>query len=748
VWQKVKWTSPKRNLELLSPFKFIYTANDTAPQHAKTLGDEDWISYFTHAKYYRWEAEGDDNFSDFPGGYNSIVGVKHNSVGNPTLDGWSSGTNASDIGKYFIDGPDYTQYKRYVYTNRQLQNPAIQYNAVFSLKLGSPQSGSFDVAKILVTVYNTETHQEIELPNSRIIKSDQLSSTAYTNFTITYDYSTFLESIPNNNNYPPPPSAANWTPLMESDATPWLDFSKKVRFKVQKLSTAEVIVDYIEVYDREIWENYFATPIGQDTLVSKITNYVQQFSALGDKLKYYGTIDEPHTWDSFIPIKRIQEILDEHCAGKELLVHFYPEWNNSKEGVTVLDKWVNIAQPKKLMFWHFPFSCWYETTEYCDPNPIEKTLYDLRNDLQKSHLLRPQFFVTLQSSGIYDSITQDYWKYYRPTPAGISAETMLSLAHGSLGIFYEPYYSYRSGDRKVDALVDYPENNFAITDNWLKVQSLASRLKGTLGQTLLKLKYIATVDNNGYLRLARGLDSWAPETPTTDSLYYLTLSTTTQNPTPSPYNFHAGFFDRDEQPENNYFLLTNLLTTESRWVSVKVANNFSNCTNIRFRKIEQSYNFDITFSGQTTQSFNFPAGEGYLFQVAPVVKYGGKLVYNETVENGITLYENMTVESGATLTVNGNYYAKANITVKSGGKIIAGTNSKIIFDTGKKLIINGIAEVKGTSILNRLNLQYNGPDNGVVIKPGSSLTMNYCNVTGAYQGIVTETGTQKLCQYF
>ncbi|MCZ2442358.1 MAG: T9SS type A sorting domain-containing protein, partial [Flavobacteriales bacterium] len=101
-----------------------------------------------------------------------------------------------------------------------------------------------------------------------------------------------------------------------------------------------------------------------------------------------------------------------------------------------------------------------------------------------------------------------------------------------------------------------------------------------------------------------------------------------------------------------------------------------------------------------------------------------------------------TIENGATLTVSGIYYAKANITVKSGGKIVAGTNGKIIFDSGKKIIINGSAEVKGTSTGNRLTLQYSGPDNAVVIKPGSSFIMNYCNIAGTYQGIVTETGAQ------
>jgi hypothetical protein len=67
-------------------------------------------------------------------------------------------------------------------------------------------------------------------------------------------------------------------------------------------------------------------------------------------------MDEPHTWDSFIPIRKIQHILDSLQTGKELLVHFYPEWNNVRENVSVMDKWMGIANPKKLMFWYAPFT--------------------------------------------------------------------------------------------------------------------------------------------------------------------------------------------------------------------------------------------------------------------------------------------------------------------------------------------------------------------------------------------------------
>ncbi len=55
------------NFQQLSLFPYIYAANDSGTGSAPEICDWcnaepeniDWISYFTHAKYMKWEAEGD-----------------------------------------------------------------------------------------------------------------------------------------------------------------------------------------------------------------------------------------------------------------------------------------------------------------------------------------------------------------------------------------------------------------------------------------------------------------------------------------------------------------------------------------------------------------------------------------------------------------------------------------------------------------------------------------------------------------
>ena len=63
---------------------------------------------------------------------------------------------------------------------------------------------------------------------------------------------------------------------------------------MQWLGNAELFVDYIDVYDEDIWQFYFKE--NYNTLVTDIVNYNQQFSELGTNLKCSGTINEPHTF--------------------------------------------------------------------------------------------------------------------------------------------------------------------------------------------------------------------------------------------------------------------------------------------------------------------------------------------------------------------------------------------------------------------------------------------------------------------
>ncbi len=226
-----------------------------------------------------------------------------------------------------------------------------------------------------------------------------------------------------------------------------------------------------------------------------------------------------------------------------------------------------------------------------------------------------------------------------PTPPELGAQTMLTLAHGAKGIFFEPYYTY--GDTITGLVYKMQNGIFLPRDLFFKAQSIAERLHGSLGARLASLDY-----TGNYIKARYFVPTDDPSNQTYD---YLTLP---YNQSASTMNWHVGFFNRNGYSDDKYFFLVNLLPNTPKSVQVKVTPPVTGFYNYRFRDYEGQ--FDTTFfSGSyLTYSLSHPAGEGYLYEVAPVVKYGGKLYYPDTISNALTLSDDMTIEDGVTLKVN------------------------------------------------------------------------------------------------
>ena len=155
---------------------------------------------------------------------------------------------------------------------------------------------------------------------------------------------------------------------------------------------------------------------------------------------------------------------------------------------------------------------------------------------------------------------------------------------------------------------------------------------------------------------------------------------------PEEKNWHCSFSSRQNHPDDKYFFLTNLYTiADNRSIEIRLTETGQKYNNYRFRNVEG--NFDTTFNGQTTKRFTLSKGEGYLYQISPVVKYGGKLLYSEETKDGMELTDDMIIENGAVLTINGDYYSKANIIVKN-GRVSYKNKGKIHFASNKRLITN------------------------------------------------------------
>lgn len=325
----------QKNLDSLSLFEFIYTANDSGEGDYGAYHPEniDWISYFTHAKYTKWEAEGSSLFQN-------NVKVKHefgSMYNEGETSGWWSGNimySEGDIGKYLIKGPDYWQYPRYTYSNPGWNHVPINYKAVFRMKINTPSGTVMDVCEISVTQtkFDTVTQSWVEIilkdrsdiPAIRTLTTEDLT-TEYQDFILRYNYAGHFLSTENEESYPSKPTMFNNLFTENEAANLGMNEGAKVQFKVKWLGNRELFVDYIEVYDELIWERFFINNFSQ--LVENITDYHSSFSELGEKLKYYGTLDEPHVVDCFEPLRRVQEIMDNNNIDATLLSHWYPGWS-------------------------------------------------------------------------------------------------------------------------------------------------------------------------------------------------------------------------------------------------------------------------------------------------------------------------------------------------------------------------------------------------------------------------------------
>jgi hypothetical protein len=175
-------------------------------------------------------------------------------------------------------------------------------------------------------------------------------------------------------------------------------------------------------------------------MVNHINNYDKEFRNLDpgfySRLKYYCTIDEPHSIDCYEPLRKVQEILDSLNTGADLLTHWYPGWNGVRDGDITWSQYYPLAKPKHLYFWYAPYTRDIngkaENTDF--------TLWMLRYNLQWAHTYQKGFYVAAQAFGYIDPKTSEWWRWKTPSPEELKAETILALAHGCGGILYELYF--------------------------------------------------------------------------------------------------------------------------------------------------------------------------------------------------------------------------------------------------------------------------------------------------------------------
>jgi len=338
-----------------SAFRLLDVVQPTPPNYA--IRNFDYIYFYSGAYYSKWDATKQKTLG--------VLGLDHDFGNIIEFNGkeyWSSSTGHSE--GLLVKGPNYNQETRYRSSGypTMWDNEVQTYEVFFDMILKNtplPSQLNDPMCEIIVyTKYTTDNFVDTSYEKlaSRVLKVGEVGNPL--NRILTYDFSTYCKNAFKN--------AIEQTEggLCPPGTKQLID----VEFRVRYINPAhELLIDFIEVYDVNIWRDMLSTQSGQTTARNNIANYLQKFKQenpqfYSNNLKYFFGVDEPHTVDAYIPHAFVQCVLDSlnnvWPEGAPLLfTHLYPEWNGLRNAAWVMPPFIETVKPK-------PFHFYYQPTTY------------------------------------------------------------------------------------------------------------------------------------------------------------------------------------------------------------------------------------------------------------------------------------------------------------------------------------------------------------------------------------------------
>ena len=285
-----------------------------------SLPDPDWVYYFSNALYSRW----------IPGGnvipnLSSEIGLKQK-FGTTLSDGVSTGTDTVNINGIFIDGPNHSQYKNYVYTNKYLTNDLIYYTAVFRLKKIQNTGPGDEVCKVQAIA---KRGSDSTILAEKVITKSDLGS-EYTEISLDYNYDSLQADATGRGDIQLPPTTLLPGVGVEDS---YLSEATRIQLRVVWLGNAEIALKDVEVFDQKIWEHYFINyPVERDIQLSV---YLAKLRKIQPEINGLITMLEPRLVDSYHSRIALLAILKGLGAPLELIAGYYPVKHNRGEVETV-----------------------------------------------------------------------------------------------------------------------------------------------------------------------------------------------------------------------------------------------------------------------------------------------------------------------------------------------------------------------------------------------------------------------------
>lgn len=658
-----------------------------------------WIQHYTDAKYSVWEAEGSALGNDDVG-LIQMDGIKTEIVQFDSSTLISRRGNIQNSVDQFTEGPYYDQ-DVYYYAAQDNKIAPVTYNANFYLMLenntpASPYNPEDTICILQVTYSNNLTPTVLDttaIIKKRIVKRNDFDNlgiidTVSISYRLDNTISLAKRFLKKANLKPGPRDSRGYIQFKVI----WCGKSNKQGKPKYLLSFDKVILS--DERGRELKDS-------SSKAFRRIELQDQKLISYKNDIPGWIGIDEPVSIDVFEPIRIVKEVLGKKTANsRPLIIPFMGSWSgywdvaNNKFGAMGKSRWkvfrlrvgsINIIQNFYLYEYPYrsnkaPCNC----ISYRDKNI--RVLAEM--NYKQAYQLDPNFGASIQCGAIEN--TQAYQRNVRRHEVLYNAN--LALMYGAKFIQLWNYFaqtktSVNSGYTN-HGIVDWNPSikNTIYTDKYFMLRdTLNPRLEGWFGQTIKKL--IPEFERNSL-----GI-TLSKQNKNVEFIKNINLLSTPSDSIPI---FDLGFFSNPSSPdptgmEDRYFMLLKRYYPQS--LGLESFNlSFSHMLNFNNWQITD-YIDSLTYTIYPNQKgeyvsnvFKLLKGDAVFYRLAPVVKYGGKLVYNESVTNGTTLYSQMTIEKGASLTVNGVYNASANIIVKPGGRIIYKNNSKIVFSNGARLI--------------------------------------------------------------
>jgi hypothetical protein len=619
-----------------------------------------WVVYYTDAVYTKWEAEGNGD------GSNGDMELYHNSsVCSTFTEGSVNGikTTSSNAGN-IIFGPYYYQYVRY----KQLpeSRPNILYTANYVMKIKNIipiqnlPSGYMNVPvctlKVVATNPTAPSDQQEHTVDSTVLLVSDFLTPPYGHGWDQWD------TIPIANY-----QLSNLVELSEEqlngvfyygdNTSPTYD-SRWMQYKIDwaGVSFLDLYVDNIEISDQKGRDVKTRPEIRQD-----IKDLVAQYQDTSKVLGWFG-LNEPFSIDNYEPFRIVDGLVQEENTNLHLYTTFTSGWGGvygmpypgsfGENGY--IYKGSEFIKRSKLPYlsinlynYNYPYYPW----ETPDGSYYLKNIdYVTKENLRK-----------LDSAGIPISYSTQSGKFYDfnlscqdEFPGSINPSSEQMLYHINLGLLYgmkeltcDPLftlYNSETGRLCPDSL--YRTGLIYYSDNTLTPLGITwrdkvkPRMSGHVGMTIRKL-----APTGQYLNHTLSSSDGFIQSITKGGC-------TAQGMQSSDESYDLGFFKDDL--DRDYFMLI------SRWYNQGC--NPALTINIKPEYFPDNYNLKVvnlinnTTLNTITKYGNIytapEVGDACFFSVAPVVKYGGLLAYNDTIKTNTTLSDNMTIDAGKILQIN------------------------------------------------------------------------------------------------